>query len=70
MSDQLKTVYLAHNGDDENSGLTEQAPKRTLAAAVETLNEKPGDIRALDGVVHAGEKPVRLRSGQWILGTD
>ena len=71
MSDSLITIHVSHDGSDENDGLTEQTAKRTLEAAVAALNEKPGDVRVTHGVVEHGDgKPIRLRSGQWILGTD
>lgn len=63
-----KTIYVAQNGDDSNTGLTENNPKRTIKAAAgiavfgDTIKVYPG--------VYIEENPVVLKKTVSVQGTE
>ena len=47
---QAKDLYLSPNGDDGNSGLTADAPRKTLTNLTSILER--GDVINISGILH------------------
>ena len=63
-----KTIFVTQNGDDENSGLTEEDAKKTVKAAAAIAF--PGDTIKVYPGVYIEENPVYLAKRVSIEGTE
>jgi hypothetical protein len=63
-----KTIFVTQNGDDENSGLTENDSKRTIKAAAAIAF--PGDTIKVYPGVYVENNPIQLSTRVSVEGTE
>ncbi|MFH1810709.1 MAG: hypothetical protein ABIJ09_18350 [Pseudomonadota bacterium] len=61
-------VYVAPSGNDSNSGLAYDRPKKSLQAAIDAANTQNLDVIAYDGTYYLTSGPVTLGAGVSMTG--